>query len=922
MKKEKRWILAALLLTAISLLSISILSYPASAKTQVFSDQLLSGESIDVDDFTFIITMNKYANAVFVSGGGLYQTVPIETCQNMDHFEVCFDNTTYNEEDNELYILFRMYRYQPDVSISRTINTSEMFVGKEAKVTLKIQNTADTASQIEMNDDYPASVQIYDMEGGCSIHENQVYWKGHLDEGKSKECTFIIKGTKELHQSFVAQLKYWDGFKWVEKFSTTMTLDINPVVEIYSRIVREDYEVDGTTLDMEDENPGIYAGEVFRLIVNITNEYDDDIKVDKLEINLPPYLEYQTIGSLRFNFLTGGNRSGAVWSSSSITKVSPQKLTWSYRLDNKTSKLFILKILAKETGRQNIIINTKYNYDNMAFSDTTQETFDVADPSIGIRMTVTDKSRRFSAPERLDDEEDTIDLESLHPYDITIYAQNLNKYSILKNVNIKIITDIAGFSPVYYPQIDEEGQKIPYRLVLIPPYLTGSKEFPINVSFTYLSEFGETFENSTEFKINVQEQKELTINVDSSEGETLEGGEETEMVVSITNDRLIDIKDVDVKDIIPEEIHVEGLHARRLKLNKESDTDLYKYRIKMPIVHKNKHYNITTHVSFFDPDSRTQVNFSKVTELLIEPLKPDVSIDVTYDKPDDIYPGTLIPVEYVVTNDEEKERARELTVHFPLSEDFDLIGPMTFFIDKLDPAESVTITNLVKIRPKLVKDAMSLNITRVEYKDDYGNLFDENSSEESIDVEDANINGPAIFLNTQVPSAVNKSADAEVKIIVENKGNSPADLTVTQGDRAWNISVDKMSSSTISYNLRYEQVGNYTIPETYARFSMQGMDAYTIGKGAELKVMLLEGPAAAIEEATQEAEAKETEEPEKEEMSFEEYFASIKGTDQAQMKKLLMILIIAGVVAGVILIYISSRKSKPGTSMFMEQEKK
>ncbi len=914
------------MMIASAMLILFLLPASSSAKTQEFSGNILSGENIDIDEFTFIITMNKYANAIFVDAGKIFRTVPIETCKKMDRFEICFDNTTYDEEENDLYAIVRIYRYEPSLAISKTVNDTELYVGQDAQVTIKITNSGDTASQIILTDDYPASIEISEMEGGCSQHENQVYWQGHLDETEEKECKFLIKATKELHQSFVAHMKYWDGFRWKDEYSNTITMDFEPVVKIYSSIVREDYEVDGTTFDFEDENPGVNIGETLRLLVNITNNYDDKIRVDALEINLPPDIKYESTGHLRFNFLNAtGNRSSIVWYSDRVRKINDRQLRWEGLIStNKSSRLFVIKLLARRTGDQNIIINTRYNYDDMSFSEDTYENFAVGDPGLGIRMTVEDQSKRFSAPTRLDEDDDTIDLEALHPYNIKVYAQNINKYAILKDVNFKVITDLAGFKTVHYAEMDEEGQRIPYSIILIPPQVGASTLFKTNVSATYQNEFGERYANSTEFDITVVPSKDLTITQDSSEGWVLDGGEESEVKITVNNDRLIEIKNVQVTDEISPELEPEGVHAKKVKLNKESETEVYTYRIKAPILHEKIRYNITTTVSFFDPDSRLQRNVTKTETVTVEPLKPDVSIEMTLDEPENIYPGTLIPVEYTIHNNEEKELVTKITAYFPIQAELDLIGPRTFFIDKLEPGEEVTIKNLIKIRPKIVTDSLKINKTRVEYYDNYGNLFDENSSEESLDVDDARINGPSLSIRTVVPEVVNKSQQGTIKIEVRNDGTDSATATVEQGDKIWNITVPASSTKTIEYNVKYDTEGNYTLPDPVVKFDFQGVDAYTKGSGAVVNVKLLLGPVAEApaEAAAQPAEKAEVPEAEKEEMSLEEYEALQKVARTKEITK--YGLISGGIILIIMLIaaYIYFAQKKGGAAQpFIESEK-
>lgn len=896
------------------LLAVSIFASLASARTQEFSDEVISGESIDIDEFTFIITMNKWASAIFVDAGTMFKTVQREKCGKMESFEICFDNVTYDVDENEVYAVVRIFRYAPDVSITKSMNTTELYVGQEAEVTITLTNSGDTAPQIIMTDDYPAGVEIYDLEGGCQEHENQVYWQGHLDEDEEEECRFMIRPTKELHQSFVAHLRYWDGFKWIDKYSSKMTVDAEPVVTIYSSIVREDYEVDGNTFDFDDENPGINIGETARLIINITNEYTERITVNDLQIMLPPYLQYMSIGHLRFNYKNAsGNRTSIVWGSDRVSRINSQLLQWDGRINAGASKLFIIKLEAQRTGNQNVIVNLDYEYDDYSFEEIEYESFDVSDPGVAIRMTIDDESKLFSIPERLDDKEDSIDLEALHPYRLTVYTQNINKYSELNDVDVTVYTQLAGFPPVHYSSIDEEGQKIPYSLVLIPPHIGVSKEYKMNVSIGYKNEFGERHYNSTEFRITVKPATDLTIDVDSEEGFVLEGGEETEIRVSVNNKRLVDLRNVQVSDVLDPALHVEGVHSNKLKLNREEETDVYSYRLIPPIVRNKTRYNITTTVSFFDPDLKQDADYIKTTLLTVIPLKPDISIDVNLDEPEEIYPGTLIPVEYVVGNDEEDEIVRDITVHFPIQEEVDFIGPRTYHIDKLDPGEEVTIKDIVKLRPKVVRKSLKLEKTRVEYYDNYGNLFDENSTGDSIEVQNGLINGPAIFLKTVVPELINKSTETAVKLEVKNNGSGAASVAVDQGEKSWDVYVDAGKTEVIEYMVKYDSEGNYTIPDTLAKLDFQGLEAYTKGHGADVRVEMMLAPAAEVEEETEAAEVEEKiVEPEKEEMSFEEYQALESERLKKQMTRYVIIGAIAIIVLLVIVAFIFyTRKRRP-----------
>ncbi|NQU79688.1 hypothetical protein HQ545_08025 [Candidatus Woesearchaeota archaeon] len=898
------------------LISIILLSALCVAETEVFDGEILSGESIDIDDFTFIITMNKYATAIFVDGGEMFQTIALNDCEKMEAFRICFDNTTYDEEDNELYTVIRILRREPDITILRTANETEIYVGKESQVTITMTNTGDHAEEVILTDDYPTSIEISEMDGGCRIHENQVYWNGHLDEGDEQICTFNIKALEEFHQSLVAKLVYWDGFKYVEEFSTTMTIDFIPVVEIFIALVREDYEIDGNSFDFDEENPSASIGETVRLIVNITNNYPDDIDVEKIDISLPPGLEYAGIGSLRFNYVSGGENLSSIWSSKAIRKINDKLLRWTGRINENDGEIFIIKLKTRSSGENNINFETIYGYDDLEFEKRSQEGFNVGDLGVPIRITVDDTSRLFSAPERMDDIDDSIDIQSLHTYRFTVYAQNANPYSELEDVEIIIDTDLADFPTRNYDIIDEQGRVLPFSGEIVPPYVEKSTSYSLNVTVHYTNEFGEKHTNKSEFDFDVLPFDDVSIEVSSSEGEFLESGEETEITVELTNDMLIDLRAVEVRDIIPEVFDVTGIHSQRLKLNKESNTDVYKYNIKVPVLFVKTRFNITTIVTFFSNDLRKEINFTTITPITVNPREPDLDFDMNLEEPNDIFIGNHIPVEYTIRNRESEETLGNIIIKFPIQEDIDVLGPAEYNIESLDPGEEITIRNIIWFRPKSAGN-IEIDPAVVFFEDSYGNSFSENSSQDTIEVESAEFNGPVLFLSTNAPELVNRSTDFKITIRVLNNGSEQTDVTIKQGDMEWEKTVFPKSTEFIEYTLRKEKDDNYTIPDPVATYQVQGMQARTKGSGAMTTVKLMLGELA-VEIEPEAPVIEEQELTKKTEMSFEEYDLLQQVDMRKKIMKYSLIALLAIFVIVLAYFYLSYLGKKKPQGPFME----
>jgi len=142
-------------------------------------------------------------------------------------------------------------------------------------------------------------------------------------------------------------------------------------------------------------------------------------------------------------------------------------------------------------------------------------------------------------------------------------------------------------------------------------------------------------------------------------------------------------------------------------------------------------------------------------------------------------------------------------------------------------------------------------------------------------------------------------------------------VSVTQGDQSWNISVNPRSNEIITYTVRYAEEGNFSLPKPYASFGFQGLQAHTIGRGANVTVKLILGPG--MEEEVKEAVVEPVEEieKEKEEMSFLEYDEQVRKKQLQVITKYGLMGIIVVIVMVLIIAYIEYQRRKAPTAPFM-----
>ena len=110
----KRGVLVILLLV--------LLATDASAYlTNVFTGKVKSGESIDIDDYTIIVTLSRQ-NRLFVDAVDDFANIDLNQCGDVKNIRVCFKNITIDETELVTYVDLEINKTEPNIEITRTIS--------------------------------------------------------------------------------------------------------------------------------------------------------------------------------------------------------------------------------------------------------------------------------------------------------------------------------------------------------------------------------------------------------------------------------------------------------------------------------------------------------------------------------------------------------------------------------------------------------------------------------------------------------------------------------------------------------------------------------------------------------------------------------------------------------------------------------
>ncbi|MFC1754788.1 hypothetical protein ACFL96_15565, partial [Thermoproteota archaeon] len=633
---------ALILLVSSLILALFSTLVSADYSTSVFNGNTFSGTSIDMDDYTIIVTMNYNQNRMFVDAGDDFASVPIFECGTLKNIKVCFTNTTFDEEELRTYMVLQINKTEPSITITRTITETEFYAGEEQNVTISVTNSGDTATDVTYYEDWGSEFEIIAIEDGpCNIERSAIIWKGYLTETRSLDCLYRIRAKDEVHKSVAASLKYFNGYKMETEYASELVIDAEPLVEILYRAVHEEEQPEEATFDWETDSVSPAVGEEFKLGINLTNKLsatneENPSWVDVyLTLQYPQGLDYKGPGYIFYkeDVGTSGNYTNytthRVSSSGVLTKQLGNVLEWSGRLNNnashEASETFVLNFIGKKIGANNILLTAHYTDENGGeYTHSEYIKLDIGVRGMKTILYINDLAKRFEREEHLEDE-DEIDLESLNEYKLRMQIENVNPYGIIKNVEVSVDPEnFTVFETKSISSIVKDGYWEPYEFMFTAPRTAADQNYDIKVTVTALTEFGERFTNTSEFTVSLNKFDDIEINHEF-ETTSLEGDEESMIVTNLKNNRLVDIHGVRVWDYIDPRFAVDGVHERMLTLKADEEVDIYSYTVTAPrIGEKDDEFIINTTLSYYDPDYNINITQTKESKMTVEPKELDI----------------------------------------------------------------------------------------------------------------------------------------------------------------------------------------------------------------------------------------------------------------------------------------------------------
>jgi len=749
---------------------------------KVFSDWVYNENTIILDNKEFYFKLGSEGNTVLLRSDNDYNIMSLGSCKDFDEKRyICFNESFYEtvtDPANKAYI--NIYYKKPKLNITRTINDNILLVGEQATFSVTIYNRGErNVDNVYFLDDFSDNI-ILKSVSGCSYKDNDVFFKGTIQRGSYKSCSYTISTTNAVDVTTIASVSYNNGFDDIINYSSAIRLYSTSVLAINSTI----------------DNRTIQINQKTNIHINITNSATNTIEIENFIVKMP--------AGLNVTF-------------AAIAQTGEGTYRWADTLYSNSSKDILFIVEGLRTGSSEILMNVDYEMDEEEYKITNyKDNVIVEDEGIELDSSIAD-SQRFDA-----NTEKTI----------SIMAINKNNYTDLKNLVLRFNSTLFSSRIYELSTLGEQAREKIGSVTLTLPDVSTTTSYKIIANITYETLYGDRGSEKLERSFIVESTKKLIITKSISPSE-IEEFKEATVTVQVRNDKNVDVENVDVREIFYDNIRQLGTTSTRIEqLNKSQTVTAYEYKIIAPDVINETEYNITTIVSYIKDNE--EYSFSKDSSFKVTPKK--LKIVVTKSVSDtEIYNGEIINVRYTIENTDE-EPAKNLVLKFADNENFDAINVYEYRISNLNPDEIITIEK-EQIRPKIFGNTLVVDGSVLSYQDKNGANFNTTSTSLTLKVQETYMQGPAIFLKKKSDKYnINISEEINITINISNIGNEDANVLIVDGDRIWNKTIVAGSKEIISYKTRLYEERETSLPKVYAYYDYLGNSYRAVSNLVKVRV--------------------------------------------------------------------------------------
>ncbi len=740
--------------------TLMLLAGSGSAATQTFGGWLKNGESTTTDRQSFLIQIDSAGNSAWADYGTGALRVGNNSCDQTLTAKVCVDNIEYPLPDRRYRAYLRVYSLAPKITIEREFANTKLTIGNDTVVTVSIENEGDVAATNVVYVDALSEDIAVEEISGASHESGKVVWRGTIKAGNTQDITYRIRPKEAIDRKFSATVSYYDGFDTRTVSSSEIALKVTPFITASAKI---------------NGRADILIGEIFNYTVNITNLDTHpvvfsyiEVKTDKgIEITEKPY-ELKKTGENAYRYENWG-------------------------LIQNRSKVFRFKAKGKLVSESNVYMSGEYT----GFDKINREIEEQKNP---VRITEKGVTIKTNLGEKI--------IEEGEEKKLSISVSNNNPAASLKDVFVAASSNLLYIPNAYYGGLEASRTERIEKTFTVPE-VKAQQGYTIHINVTYTTEYGDSGGKTLTDTVSVVPIKDLVVTQTISETE-IEGGEQATVKIRVENPRLVKVDGVNIRSRVPEQMLVSGATSNTVSIYSKETVDGLAYFVTAPKTRKTERYNITTEV-WYD-----RYRYNATTVLTVKPK--DIRLSVTKSAETDIYEGEPFSLAYSIRNPSAEDAAENVTISFPLQQEFDLIGETKYTIPRIGPGETVYISGKERIRAKY-NTSLTLAKTTVSYNNEEGVPFSANSSELSITVKTTYKRGPYIILGKKAPESANDVDSFNITIKAKNIGDERGTAYIKDGQHEWSVLLDAGAEKEFIYEARIPDSGANELARATAVYS-------------------------------------------------------------------------------------------------------
>ncbi len=473
--------------TALMLLIIIPSAYAIDEK-EIYSGTVYSNQinTINITNKTFSFALSSaHDRAIITLPTNSRVIVKNDSCETTENYKICvgksefwYHNATPDESVYKASI--KIYQFLPEttkIELTRTVANTNFLIGEQTKIMVTLKNTGNVeATNIIYSDLIPISFAITQISD-CVLYANSTHrivkWYGSLKGDMEKKCSYKIKALQNTTFKSQAYISYNNGVEQVQANSKTSTITV------------PDYQLNMIlTLDKNE----VKLGQEANLNINLTNiNNDNSITITSFKITIPNELDISTPPK----YLTQDYK----------------ELSWKGKLTKGETKIFNIKLKSKYIINYTLKPKASFIINNIRKEVEKSISLNIYGKTLSIYPKVN--------KEVLSSEKSNISVKIKNPSSIHSF-KNIEVIieSDLPNF-IKIAEKIGNLKPLESKKID--------NIYFTAPEVVGKKDYSINLSIIYESEYNQILGAKEEKVITVIGKKEEVATIINKTNITKEG---------------------------------------------------------------------------------------------------------------------------------------------------------------------------------------------------------------------------------------------------------------------------------------------------------------------------------------------------------------------------------------------------------------